>query len=160
MRGCFRHCLMGALLPVVAACSSSQDPAERAAQQELQRSNVEAFQDDGDTIWDLFDTPDENVELAVNKYLWNASLDVLSFLPVETIDPFSGVISFGWGRVGGSSVPYRATVYVTSPALEARSLRVAVFRQSGGRAVAVSDEVATRIEDAIFTRARQLRVGS
>lgn len=109
---------------------------------------------------DLFRDIDEGRELSVNKYLWSASLDILSFLPLDAADPFSGVISTGWGRVQGSAVPYRATVLISSPALEARSLRVAMFRQQGGRAVAVSDGVAEQIEDAILTRARQLQVGN
>ncbi len=163
MRACYRPIILGLLLPAVAACSS-EDPAERAANLELQRSQVDAFQERAErrekgSLFDLFDRPDDNQEFGVNKYLWNASLDVLSFLPLEGADPFSGVITTGWGRVAGTNVPYKATVYVTSPALEARSLRVAVFRQSGGRAVAVSDAVAEQIEDAILTRARQLRVG-
>ncbi|MSU90658.1 DUF3576 domain-containing protein [Rhodobacteraceae bacterium 2CG4] len=156
---CHRPLILGVLLTALAACSSENE-AERTAATELQRQQVDAVQrPSGGTIWDLFNRPDENVDFAVNKYLWTAALDVLSFLPLEGADPFSGIITTGWGGVAGASVPYRATVYVTSPALEARSLRVAVFRQSGGRAVAVSDAVAEQIEDAILTRARQLRVG-
>jgi hypothetical protein len=111
------------------------------------------------TIWDLFRTNDDpNRTINVNRYLWSASLDVLSFLPIETIDPFSGVISTDWGRVQGSSTPYRATVYVDSAALDALSLKVAVFRLSGGRSVPVSDEVAKDIENSILTRARQIYI--
>ena len=54
--------------------------------------------------------------------------------------------------------PFRATVYVTSAALDARSLKVAAFRQSGGRAVPVTEEDNRRLEDAILTRARQIRI--
>ena len=75
-------------------------------------------------------------------------------------DPFSGVIVTGWGRVNGASPAYRATVYITGAALDARSLRVAMFRQSGSGSVPVSDEVARQVEDAILTRARQLRIAA
>jgi hypothetical protein len=93
--------------------------------------------------------------VAVNRYLWNASLDVLSFLPVESADPFTGVIVTGYGVPPGGSVAYRATVYVSDPALDARALNVALFTQSG-RPVAA--ETAAAVEDAILTRARQLRI--
>ncbi|MEM9433645.1 MAG: DUF3576 domain-containing protein [Pseudomonadota bacterium] len=110
----------------------------------------------GDSVFDLFrNNDDPNVTLEVNKYLWNASMDVLSFMPIEAADPFTGTIAMGYGRPQGSSRAYRATVYITDPALDARSLRVAL-QSNGGRAV--SRETTRAIEDAILTRARQLRI--
>lgn len=111
--------------------------------------------DDRRTIWDLFDdSANPNETVAVNRYLWNASLEILNFMPVEAADPFTGVIQFGYGTPPGGSRAYRATVYVQDPALEARSLRVAVESRGG----AVGRETARQIEDAILTRARQLRI--
>lgn len=97
---------------------------------------------------------DPSVTVAVNRYLWNASLDVLNFLPIEAADPFSGVIVMGWGKAPGSGRSYRATVYITDPALEARSLKVALMTRAGP----ADRDTVTAIEDAILTRARQLRI--
>lgn len=94
----------------------------------------------------------ENV--AVNRYLWAASLDVLNFLPVQTADPFTGVISTGFGRPPGGGRAYRATIHITDPALDARSLNVALLTQSGP----VAAETQRAVEDAILSRARQLRI--
>ena len=106
-------------------------------------------------MFDLFSNADDpNVTLEVNRYLWAASLDVLSFLPVQNADPFSGVIQFGYGTPPGGGRAYQATVLIQDPALDARSLNVAL-RTRGG---AVSRETQRSIEDAILTRARQLRV--
>ncbi len=108
------------------------------------------------TIWDLFsNASDPNTTVEVNKYLWQASLDVLNFLPIEAVDPFTGVIVTGYGTPPGGGRAYRATVYVQDPALDARSLRVALEARGGG---AVSRETQRAVEDAILTRARQLRV--
>jgi hypothetical protein len=110
----------------------------------------------GSTIWDLFrNNDDPNVTLKVNKYLWNAALDVLNFMPIEAADPFTGTIAMGYGRPQGGGSPYRATVFITDPALDARSLRVSL-QGSGGRAVSATTQRA--VEDAILTRARQLRI--
>ncbi len=110
----------------------------------------------GDSVFDLFrNNEDPNVTLRVNKYLWNASLDVLSFMPVQRADPFTGTISMGFGRPQGSRQSYRATVLITDPALDARSLNVALQGPGGA---AVSTETQRAIEDAILTRARQLRI--
>lgn len=95
----------------------------------------------------------ENV--AVNRYLWAASIDVLSFLPIESVDPFTGVIVFGYGTPPGGGRAYRGTVFVSDPALDARALNVALQTRSGP----VAAETLRAVEDAILGRARQLRIG-
>ncbi len=108
-----------------------------------------------ETIWDLFKNVDDpNTTVEVNRYIWNASLDVLSFMPVQAADPFSGIIVFGYGRPPGGGASYKATVYVRDPALDARSLSVALYTRSGP----ASAEAVRKVEDAILTRARQLRI--
>ena len=116
---------------------------------------VDPLAEGDSTIWDLFgNKADPNTTVEVNKYIWNAALDVLSFLPVEAADPFTGIIVFGYGTPPGSNRTYKATVYVRDPALDARSLNVALYTRSGP----ASAEATHAIEDAILTRARQLRV--
>lgn len=108
-----------------------------------------------ETIWDLFTNVDDpNTTVEVNRYIWNASLDVLSFMPVQAADPFSGIIVFGFGRPPGGGSTYKATVHVRDPALDARSLSVALYTRSGP----ASAEAVRKVEDAILTRARQLRI--
>ena len=107
------------------------------------------------SIWDLFRPNKGDTSVQVNRYLWAASLDVLSFLPVQSVDPFTGVIVTGYGTPPGGGRAYRATVHISDPALDARSLKVAL-QSSGGRSV--SPGTARAVEDAILTRARQLRV--
>jgi hypothetical protein len=108
------------------------------------------------TIWDIFrNQADPNTVVKVNKYIWNASLDVLNFLPIESVDPFTGVIVTGYGTPPGGGRAYRATIYVQDPALDARSLKLAMQSSGGG---AVAPETIRAIEDAILSRARQLRI--
>ena len=127
---------------LLAACSrSGGQPAPQA-------------EEDRDTIWDLFeDRGDPSVTVQVNRYIWNATFEVLDFLPLESVDPFSGVIVTGWGKAPGSDTEYRATVIVKDPALAARSLRVSLATRDGPADQATVEAV----ENAIFARARQLR---
>ena len=107
------------------------------------------------TLADLFrkqDNPNTTVE--VNKYIWDAALDVLNFLPITAADPFSGVIVTGYGKPPGGGRAYRATIYIQDPALDARSLNVALATRAGP----ASPATVRAIEDAILTRARQLRI--
>jgi hypothetical protein len=107
------------------------------------------------TIWDLFtNASDPNNTVEVNKYLWQASLEILDFLPVQSVDPFSGVIVTGYGTPPGGGRAYRATIYVQDPALDARSLKVALASSAGP----VDPATQRAVEDAILTRARQLRI--
>ena len=108
----------------------------------------------GSTVWDLFsnnNSPDTAFQ--VNRYIWNASLDVLDFLPLETVEPFTGVIETGWGRPPNGRAEYRVTVLIKDPALDARALSVSVYDRSGP----VDADVVEEIENAILSRARQLR---
>lgn len=112
-------------------------------------------QEERETIWDLFRPREDPGKIgAVNKYIWNASLEILDFLPVETIDPFTGVIVTGYGTPPGGGRAYRATIYVSDPALDARSLNVSLMTRNGPASASTTHAV----EDAILTRARQLLV--
>jgi hypothetical protein len=78
----------------------------------------------------------------------------LGFLPIETVDPFTGVIVTGYGTPPGGGRAYRATIHITDPALEARSLRLSLQTRNGP----VSATTARAVEDAIMARARQMRI--
>ena len=108
------------------------------------------------SLRDLFRQGDDpNSTVKVNKYIWNAALDVLNFLPIQSVDPFTGVIVTGYGTPPGGGRSYRATIYVQDPALDARSLKLAMQTQGGG---AVDPATIRAVEDAILARARELRI--
>ena len=109
----------------------------------------------GTSLFDLLRPQDDpNVTVAVNKYIWRASLEVLHFLPIQSADPFSGVIVTGYGTPPGGRTAYRATILIQDPALDARSLNIALMTRSGP----VSEDTRAAVEDAILTRARQLKI--
>ena len=131
--------------------SGENAPTSSAASDEPARD--EAIR--GENILSLFNRPPVENVVSVNRYLWSASLEVLDFLPIQSVDPFTGVIVTGFGTPPGGGRAYRATILIDDPALEARSLNVALQSRAGP----VSDATTRAVEDAILTRARQLRVG-
>lgn len=151
---------LAAALLVQSGCSSSGSgrgaaPVDTPPADELMD---EILYPDGNapksTVWDIFRSREDQGQIgAVNKYIWGASLETLDFLPVQTIDPFTGVIVTGYGTPPGGGRAYRATIHVSDPALDARSLNVALMTKSGP----ASAETVRAVEDAILTRARQLR---
>lgn len=104
--------------------------------------------------------------IPVNSFLWRATLDTLSFMPLSSADPFGGVIITDWFTPPESvNERFKMTVYILSRDLRADGLRVAVFRQlrdepgnwvDGEMSAATSSE----LENAILTRARELRIAS
>ena len=102
--------------------------------------------------------------IGVNGYLWRASLDTLSFLPLETADPWGGIINYGWyTSPTAANERIKATVYILDARLRADALNVTVNRQRLGEngqwvEAEVSPQTETDLENAILTRARQIRL--
>ncbi len=163
----FRIAALISLVVAVAGCGnqggglfggggfSNDGPTETEYRQARFPNSGNPVEQSSSSIFDLFRQRDDGTRVGVNRYLWNASLDVLEFLPVQSVDPYTGVIVTGYGTPPGGGRAYRATVHVRDPALEARSLNLSL-QTRGGRPVSASTQRA--VEDAILTRARQMRV--
>ena len=100
--------------------------------------------------------------IGVNSYLWRATLDTLSFMPLLQTDSNGGVVVTDW--YANPQVPterMKVTVSILDRDLRADALRVAALRQvnQGGQWVEAAVQAATvqKLEDIILTRARDLR---
>ncbi|MFH1805692.1 MAG: DUF3576 domain-containing protein [Pseudomonadota bacterium] len=102
--------------------------------------------------------------IGVNSFLWRASLDTLSFMPLSSADPFGGVIITDWYSPAETpNERFKITTYILGTALRSDGVRVSVFRQVRAGSDQWADAVvepgtATAMEDSILTRARQLRI--
>ena len=155
----FKSLLM--LCAILQACStteksdidkSNEEKASISTTDQTKKKGIVLIDDNG-KLGDLFKSGGDEIG-SVNKYLWQASIDILNFLPISSADPFSGIIVFGKGKAPGSSQAYDATVYISDPALDARSLSVTVRSSIG----TISSAAKREIESAILSRARQLRL--
>ena len=103
--------------------------------------------------------------IGVNSYLWRATLDTLSFMPLLQTDSNGGVVVTDW-YVNPQTPTERmkVTVSILDQDLRADAVRVAALRQvnQGGQWVAAPVQAATvqKLEDVILTRARDLRRAS
>lgn len=101
--------------------------------------------------------------IGVNSFLWRATLDTISFMPISSADPFGGVIITDWHTpVETPDERFKMNIYILGRALRADGVRVSVFKQirnPNGQWIdsALGANVPTDIENAILTRARQLR---
>ncbi|MCY4405573.1 MAG: DUF3576 domain-containing protein [Rhodospirillaceae bacterium] len=101
--------------------------------------------------------------IGVNAFLWRATLDTISFMPLLSADPFGGVIITDWYAPPESpDERFKLTVYILGRTLRADGVQVSVFRQErGGDGQWVDSttnpDTAVSLEDKILERARQLR---
>jgi len=151
--------LAGLVLVMVAGCGNREydvtNPEPGVSSENRQpRDGRRAAPGEGGSLFDIFRRAD--IDYKVNRFLWTASLDVLNFLPIQSADPFTGVITTGYGTPPGGGRAYRATILISDPALDARSLNVALQTRSGPVAAGTQRAV----EDAILNRARQLRINA
>ena len=103
--------------------------------------------------------------LGVNSYLWHATLDTLAFMPLASADPFGGVVITDWYVAPNApDERLKVTIYILDRALRADGLKVVVFRQTRSGVVwsdaQPSPDTAHKLEDAILTRARELRLAT
>jgi hypothetical protein len=138
-------CLLA--LPL-AACGSSSTPTT-----------------DMDTGATIVAGGNNRLTLGVNSYLWHATLDTLAFMPLQSADPFGGVVITDWYVAPNApSERLKVTIYIMDRALRADGLKVVVFRQTLANGLwsdaQPSPDTAHKLEDAILTRARELRLAT
>lgn len=124
------------------------------------------FGSDGITLFGGSDSSNsgQGAGIGVNSFLWRASLDTVSFMPLASADPFGGVIITDWyqdPKTPGER--FKLTVYIMDRRLRADGVKVAVFRQlkdpkNGWVDAATDVTTGSKIENAILVRARQLRI--
>jgi hypothetical protein len=124
---------------------------------------------------------DAQTGIGVNAYLWRATLDTLSFMPLANADPWGGVINYGWYIDPQTpNERFKATVFILDRRLRADALNVSITKQvlrpgctpnpadadvevdtagcwTGARVAAQTE---TDLENAILTKARQLNLSN
>lgn len=178
--GALGRCLIALLVlaPVLGACSSLGDnfrvPRMDEYNSDRRRNTVQGSILGGQQQGILILGTDRSSQRAgagagdgsgigVNAYLWRATLDTLSFMPLSSADPFGGVIITDWYTPPGVTTErFRATAYILGRQLRSDGVRVVLFRQEQARGgnwvdVPISASTATELEDQVLQRARELR---
>lgn len=103
--------------------------------------------------------------IGVNGYLWSATLDTLSFMPIDNAYPSSAAIITDWfSTADAPEERVKVAVYFRSETLRSDGIRVNVVRQErqDGNWLTVPVQAATtlQIEEAILSRARALKIAA
>lgn len=108
------------------------------------------------------ESTDQGGNIGVNTYLWRASLDTVSFMPIASADPFGGTILTDWYEdEQNPGERFKLNVLILDRELKSNGVRVRVFKQEKKdgiwRDAKAPEEMSTKLEDSILTRARQMR---
>jgi hypothetical protein len=138
VRACTRGLLLGALGLGLAACGGGRERPEA----DIAASQV--------------------TSIGVNSYLWRATLETLSFMPLTQADSAGGVIVTDWyANPQNPSERLKLSITILDQDLRADALRIAASREvlQGGAWIAAPVQAATvqKLEDIILTKARDLR---
>jgi hypothetical protein len=104
--------------------------------------------------------------VGVNSFLWRATLDTVSFMPLASADPFGGVIITDWYSPPEQAAErFKVNIFILGRELRADGVRASVFRQrrdGNGQWVdaAVDPATGTDLENSILTRSRQMRLST
>ena len=155
-----RGIAVGLLALSLTACGTFGRDEDRVVQTE----------EEGRGLFGIFGRGDDTqqggpAQIGVNGYLWRASLDTLAFMPLASADPYGGVIITDWyAAPEAPNERFKATVYILDTRLRADGLNVQVFKQLAVGGVwtdaTPSPQTETDLENAILTRARQLRLAN
>ncbi|HWK46849.1 MAG TPA: DUF3576 domain-containing protein [Stellaceae bacterium] len=162
---------IAALVVVLAGCGDIR-PDTSTASRENAHSDLNSANGnilgEGGMLSGLFNGSDKKDPngggIGVNSYLWRASLDTVSFMPLASADPFGGVIITDWYSPPETPKErFKINIYILDRQLRADGVRATVFRQQqapDGRWVDAPTEANTgsNFENTILTRARQIRM--
>ena len=66
-------------------CTGDSNVADGNMDKNYLSSLPAAESDERETIWDAFNREATREPVKVNRYIWQAALDVLDFMPIETL---------------------------------------------------------------------------
>ncbi|MCE2516382.1 MAG: DUF3576 domain-containing protein [Alphaproteobacteria bacterium] len=156
----------------LASCSSL--PAPKPAEEPVDRTFGEGslINNDGEQGISLSKLLDPQANsgagaLPINALLWRASLDTVSVLPLSSVDTFGGSIITEWyAHPEEQTQRIKVSIFVIGQELRADSIKVYVYLQERPEGMfdwsdAGRDQgLATRLEDLILTRAREIRAAA
>lgn len=172
LRRGFRYGIFSlALAPALAACSylPHGQPVQPGQVNNTMAQSIPGSGPNGENampglgfVFGKGNTPNSATGIQVNAYLWRATLDTLSFMPLVSADPFGGVIITDWYSPPATpNERFKANAYILSQTMSANAIKVSLFHQvlQNGQWVNADVDPATvnGLEDRILARAADLK---
>ena len=116
----------------------------------------------GISLLEIGETSSDDTGMPINALLWRASLDIASSIPLDDIDIFGGTIVTEWYQLDKNNEErIKLAIFVLDRELRSDGIRVVVYVQkrdgSDWRDEGTDNEMGSRLEELILTRAREIR---
>ena len=156
------------LLLLLSACSKIDVKNEfPKTRQQKEEDRIGKLTGNGITFGKVLSgTSSSTSNINVNTYLWRASLDQVSFMPLNSTDSVGGIIITDWYSMNDNSKErYKINIYILDKNLSSNSIKVNVYKQDLGKNLVwgnqYSDQnLAKEIKDKIIERSRKLKANS
>ena len=104
-----------------------------------------------------------SIGMPINPYLWKASLETISFMPLSSADPFGGIIITDWYNDGSNPKERcKINIFIKGVELKTDNLKVSSFCQNflNGNWIdqEVNKENNAKLENAILNKAKKIRL--
>ena len=104
-----------------------------------------------------------SVGMPINPYLWSASLETLSFMPLSSADPFGGTIFTDWySSATNENERCKINIFISGAELKTQNLRVSsfceVFKNNKWVGVGTNNQDNISLENAILNKAKKLKL--
>ena len=106
-----------------------------------------------------------SIGLPINPYLWKASIETISFMPIASADPFAGIIVTDWYSANVSTERCKLNIFINGADLKTDNLKVNSFCQILSEDNLWIDTVNDndndiKIENAILNKAKKIKLST
>ena len=158
-----KNILLITILLMISSCSNYKSVFSNKVNGETQKPILVLKDTSKDVLLSKIINPQNLDNVNVNGYLWRATLNILSFVPLISTDALSGTIITDWyANKNIQNQRLKITVYINSNELKSESIKIKVeiqnFKNNIWSQPLTSKSLATQIEDSILNEARNLKL--
>lgn len=158
-----KNILLITILLMISSCSNYKSVFSNKVNGETQKPVLMLEDTSKDVLLSKIINPQNLDNVNVNGYLWRATLNILSFVPLISTDALSGTIITDWyANKNIQNQRLKITAYINTNELKSESIKIKVEIQSFKNNIwsqpLTSNSLATQIEDSILNEARNLKL--
>jgi hypothetical protein len=158
-----KNILLITILLIISSCSNYKSVFSSKVNGETQRPILVLEDTRKDILLSKIINPQNLDNVNVNGYLWRATLNILSFVPLISTDALSGTIITDWYvNKNIQNQRLKITVNINTNELKSESIKINVeiqnFKNNIWSQPLTSNSLATQIEDSILNEARNLKL--
>ena len=158
-----KNILLITILLIISSCSNYKSVFSNKVNGETQKPVLVLKDTSKEVLLSKIINPQNLDNVNVNGYLWRATLNILSFVPLISTDALSGTIITDWYvNKNIQNQRLKITAYINTNELKSESIKIKVEIQSFKNNIwsqpLTSESLATQIEDSILNEARNLKL--